>query len=181
MKTYEKGFGGKNLLNRMKEEEKEDFYWFLTSVAWIVSGKSLGGASERSKKKVKSYREAVTVTDEAYALMVLQHHDSKWKPDTGEDKKKRVTGGDKEKSMAYYLEKVKKLSELREKNADKYDIGEKWLEEERKKRENNREEDEAEEEEGEAEADSNRVARNKKEQELNPFLQDLVVQNETSV
>ena len=129
LEIYKKGFGGQSQLNRLNKNDKEDLYWFLTSVASGVSAKA-----SNSKKK-QTYRESVTITDEAYAFMVLQHHRQKWKPESEEDKKKRVTGGDKEKSLHYYTEMTGFLKKFREEHDDKFLVGEEWLETERKKEE----------------------------------------------
>lgn len=169
METYKSGFGGQSKLSKMSKSDKEDFYWFLTSVASGVSSK----AGENKRKK--SYRESVTITDEAFAFMVLQHHRQKWSPETEEDKKKRVTGGDKEKSMAYFVETTKFLKKWREENDAKYKVGEEWLEKQRKEDEDqNNKNAEGEDGDNSDEEEEARNARNEIQNSINPFLKAVV-------
>ena len=131
IQVYKKGFGGKNQLTRaMTEADRRLFYWFVTSVTPLVSCKIASSVEYGPKKKgMKTYRERVTVTDEAYALMVMEHHNYKWKEREGNDKKKRVTGESKDESRKYYMKKTKELSEYRKANDDKYKVAEEWLQE----------------------------------------------------
>ena len=85
LELYKKGFGGNNLLGHLSKSDRDDFYWFLTSVMSQVSCKM---SSSEDGMKQKTYRNRVTVTNEAFVLMVLQHHCYKWKPENEIEKKK---------------------------------------------------------------------------------------------
>ena len=82
-----------------------------------------------------TYRNRVTVTNEAFALMVLQHHCYKWKPENETKKKKQVTSNSKGKSMKYYMAMTKVLNVHREANNEKYKAAEIWLQERMKEEE----------------------------------------------
>lgn len=171
LELYKKAFGGPNTNGRMSKSDKEDIYWFLTSVTSHVSSKT-------KNKRSSTYKERVTVTDEAFALMVLQHHCYKWKPDE-RDKKKRVTGDSKGKSMKYYMNITKELSDYREANDEKFKYGESWLqnrmdeeeEEEGRKKTSGSKNDDEEDDDDEEEDD---LVRAEYEIRINPHLQEFV-------
>lgn len=144
---YKKVFGAgrENMLIRLSDQEKKDIVWFCSSVVTAQVGK-VGG------KKVKrtSYRERVTHSDEAFALMALEFHQQKWTAgdlpsdegavnDEGANnteeqppkkKRKRVSGAGNSASKKYYTDKAKELRDFREKKNDKYPVAEAWLEKE---------------------------------------------------
>ena len=133
MELYEKVF-----LDKMgkckKADDKYDIVWFLGQVASVVSHQAEVG----KRSKLVNYRKTVTPTDEAFALMALEHHKSKWKKEEtsnggqGErEKRKRITGAATSESRQYYTKMTKKMGEIRKNKAEKYSAGESWLGEER--------------------------------------------------
>jgi len=66
----------------VSKEDKENFYWFLSSVVSVISGGKAVSTTNQSKKKgaAASYRDLVTTSDEAFAFMVIKHHADKWNP-----------------------------------------------------------------------------------------------------
>ena len=137
-KLCQRVFGG-GKPEKLKDNEKTDIVWFLTSVVSAVSHQTDGG--KRTKLRC---REAVTPTDEAFAMMALKHHKSKWekKPEAsraqehetgsgeggGKEKKKRVTGRATSESPQHCTEMTKKMDKFHKENEDKCRTGEEWLE-----------------------------------------------------
>ena len=136
VQLYEKVF-----LDRMSRcKDKNDVYdivWFLKYVASVVSHQTEVG----KRTKLVNYRENVTQTDEAFALMALEYHKSKWKNkettsngSQGEkEKRKRVTGAATSESRQYYTKMTKKMGDIRKNKAEKYSNGERWLQDEMSK------------------------------------------------
>lgn len=135
VELYEKVFLSK-MGQCKKADDKYDIVWFLKYVASVVSHQTELG--KRTKKV--NYQQAVTPTDEAFALMALEHHKSKWTNEQtasnegqGEKKKKRITGSVLSESRRYYSMMTKKMGEIRKGKAEKYSAGEQWLQEEAKR------------------------------------------------
>ena len=143
-KLCKRVFGG-GKVDKLKDDEKTDIVWFLTSVASAVSHQR-----EAGKRTKLRYREAVTPTDEAFAMMALKHHKSKWEKkaeagraqgrETGagnggeKEKKTRVTGSATSESRQFYTKMTKKMSKFRKENEDKCGTGEEWLEKMRREK-----------------------------------------------
>lgn len=139
---YKKVFGAgrENTLTRLSDQEKKNILWFCSSAAAVVSSRKAVG----NGKKKTTYRERVTHSDEAFALMALQFHQEKWTegddPSGTEEqqpprkKRKRVTGAGNSKSKKYYTDTMKELYDFRKNNKDKYTVAEAWLEKEIRKK-----------------------------------------------
>ena len=130
--NYRKCFCGLAGWSRVSQGDKESLFWFLTSVAGVISGGKAATIGGGKKKQSLTYRDRVTTSDEAFAFMVIEYHKEKWK-NKDKEEKKRLTGKDKGDAIAFYKSTTKALKKYREDCGDKfYPAGEEWYEKKRK-------------------------------------------------
>ena len=143
------------------KDDEDDLFWFLNLVAGTCSDKWKDYVTNRKQKQTK-YRDLVTPTDEAFGIMVLEHHEDKWrsllekdksndennggrrgnrnKENNGNKNKTGVRGQSKTTAIETYNKYVKLFREKRKTYKKTFNNGEAWVEQRRVELMNNRKE-----------------------------------------
>ena len=89
-------------------DDETKLYWFLRKVMYCVH-------INRDHNSTQTYKDAVTESDEAFAFMVLALYGKKWKAGVTT----RVSGDEKDGTIAFYAEKHRAISQIRENEKNK--------------------------------------------------------------
>jgi hypothetical protein len=85
------------------EQASEDLLWFCDIIANSCFSKNKRWVPASSKPQKKCFSQAVGISDIAFAIMILEKHQEKWKKEKP-DKSDRVKGNSLEESINYYLD-----------------------------------------------------------------------------
>ena len=89
-------------------DDETKLYWFLRKVMYCVH-------INHDHNSTQTYKDAVTESDEAFAFMVLALYGKKWKAGVTT----RVSGDEKDGTIAFYAEKHRAISQIRENEKNK--------------------------------------------------------------